>query len=101
MSSFRKALLGAALAVTVATPALAQNLIGSGEPWELRDRMAYAVNMTGNMRILPIGDRGMTMLMKRAKPVARGTVLFMHNGQLYMTQGGGAFDRAGNWMTNQ
>jgi hypothetical protein len=43
----------------------------------------------------------MTMLTKRAKPVARGTVLFMHNGQLYMMQGGGAFDRAGNWMTNQ
>jgi hypothetical protein len=97
MSTFRKALLGAAFAVTVATPAFAQG----AEPWDLRDRMAYVVDPSGKMRILPIGDRGMTMLTKRAKPVARGTVLFMHNGQLYMMQGGGAFDRAGNWMTNQ
>ncbi len=94
MSLFRKVLLGAALAVTLATPALAQN----AEPWDLRDRMAYVLDPTGKMRIVPIGERGMTMLTKKAKPVPRGTVIFMHNGQLYMMQGGGAFDRAGAWM---
>jgi hypothetical protein len=96
MSTFRKVVLGAALAVTVATPALAQMLLG--EPWELRDNTAYVVNPTGKMRIMPIGGHGMTMLMRRAKPVPRGTVLFMHNGELYMMHGSGAFERAGNWM---
>ncbi len=94
MSLLKKALLGAAVTVALATPALAQN----AEPWDLRDRMAYVVDPTGKMRIMAIGDRGMTMLTKRAKPVARGTVLFMHNGQLYMMSGGAAFDRNGAWM---
>ena len=94
MSLLKKALLGAAVTVALTTPALAQN----AEPWDLRDRMAYVVDPTGKMRIMAIGDRGMTMLTKRAKPVARGTVLFMHNGQLYMMSGGGAFDRNGAWM---
>ena len=94
--SFRKTALGAVLAAAVATPALAQMLVG--EAWTLKENMAYAVNPAGKMQILPIGGHGMTMLMRRAKPVPRGTVLFMHDGQLYMMRGGGAFDRAGNWM---
>jgi hypothetical protein len=94
MSTFRKALLGAALAVTFAGPALAEG----AEPWDLRDRMAYVVDPSGKMHTLPIGEHGMTMLMRHAKRVPKGTVLFMHDGQLYMMQGGQAFDRAGNWM---
>jgi hypothetical protein len=79
-------------------PALAQSLIGDGEPWELRESMAYTVHPSGKMRVLPIGQKGMAMMMKRAKPVPRGTVLFTRNGQLYMMRGGAAYDRAGNWM---
>lgn len=93
--SFRKAVLAAALAAAVTTPALAQNL--TGEPWTLRENMAYAVNPAGKMQSLPIGGHGMTMLMRRAKPVRRGTVFFVHDGQLYMMQGGSMFDRNGNW----
>ena len=91
--------IGLAAAVSTASfPAWSQSLIGDGEPWELRDRMAYTVHPTGKMRALPIGDKGMAMMMKRAKPVPRGTVLFTRNGQLYMMRAGGAYDRAGNWM---
>jgi hypothetical protein len=93
--SFSKTALGVALAAAVATPALAQMLVG--EPWTLRENMAYAVNPAGKMGALPIGGHGMTMLMRRARPVPRGTVLFMHDGELYMMHGGSMFDRAGNW----
>jgi hypothetical protein len=98
MSAFRKAVLGAALAAAVATPALAQSQVGNGESWELRDNMAYTVTPGGTMRVHPIGGHGMTMLMRHAKPVARGTVFFMHDGQLHMMRRGQAFDRAGKWM---
>lgn len=90
--------IGLAAAISVASsPAWSQSLIGDGESWELRDRMAYTVHPTGKMRALPIGDKGMAMMIKRAKPVPRGTVFFTRNGQLYMMRGGGAYDRAGNW----
>jgi hypothetical protein len=92
----QETVFAAALAAAVATPALAQMLVG--EAWTLRENMAYAVNPAGKMQTLPIGGHGMRMLMRRARPVPRGTVLFMHDGQLYMTRGGGVFDRAGNWM---
>jgi hypothetical protein len=101
MSLLKKVVLCTALVVAFGAPALTQSLIGDGEPWELRDRMAYTVHPTGKMRALPIGDKGMAMMMKRAKPVPRGTVLFTRNGQLYMMQGGGAYDRNGNWMAHQ
>ena len=93
--SFRKTIFGAALAAAVATPALAQMLVG--EPWTLRENMAYTVNPAGKMQVLPISGHGMRMLMRRAKPVRHGTVFFMHDGQLYTMQGGRMFDRAGNW----
>jgi hypothetical protein len=90
--------IGLTAAISVASsPAWSQSLIGDGESWELRDRMAYTVHPTGKMRALPIGDKGMAMMIKRAKPVPRGTVFFTRNGQLYMMRGGGAYDRAGNW----
>lgn len=95
MSIIRNALLGLALATAFATPALAQ---GGGDPWDLRERSAYAVDAQGKMRILPIGDRSMAMLTRRAKAVPRGTVFFMNNGQLYMMQRGPIWDRNGGWM---
>jgi hypothetical protein len=92
MSPSRKAFLGALLATCLATPAFAQ-----AEPWDLKERMAYVVDPSGQMRIMPIGERGMAMLTKRAKRVKRGTVFFVRDGQLYTMQGAGTmFDRAGN-----
>ena len=93
MTAFKKALLGTMFAVAFAAPAMAQ----TSDPWDTRASMAYVVDPAGKMRILPIGDKGMAMLTKHAKPVSKGTVFFMHNGQLYAMQGG-AFDRAGGWM---
>jgi hypothetical protein len=94
MSLSRKAFLGALFATCLATPAFAQ-----AESWDLKERMAYLLDPTGQLRIMPIGERGMTMLMKRAKRVPRGTVFFMRDGQLYTMQGAGMmFDRAGKWM---
>jgi len=46
------------------------------------------------MKTMDITDKGMGMLMRRAKKVPRGTVLFMHNGQLYMANAASMFDRA-------
>jgi hypothetical protein len=40
----------------------------------------------------------MATLMRHARRVPRGSVFFMHDGRLYMMQGRGMFDRAGNWM---
>ena len=95
MSLSGKALLGALLAMCLATPAFAQ-----AEPWDLKERMFYVVDPNGQMRIMPIGERDMTPLMKRAKRVPRGTVFFVHDGQLYTMQGAGRmFDRAGNLKT--
>ena len=91
MSLSRKAFLGALLATCLATPAFAQ-----AEAWDLKERMFYVVDPDGQMRAMPIGERPMTTLMKRAKRVPRGTVFFVHDGQLYTMRGAGmVFDRAG------
>jgi hypothetical protein len=63
-------------------------------PWDLRDRTAYVVMMDGSMKTMEITDKGMGMLMRRAKKVPRGTVLFMSNGQLYMASAASMFDRS-------
>ncbi len=94
--SLKKTVFAAALAAAAATPVVAQMLVG--EPWTLRENMAYTVNPAGKMQTLPIGGHGMRMLMGRAKPVPHGTVFFVHDGQLYTMQGGRMFDRNGNWM---
>lgn len=92
MSMVRKVLFGAAATLALATPAFAQG----AEPWDLKERMAYAVTPSGKMMAMAISDKGMTM-MKGAKKVPRGTVFFMRNGELYMMSKG-AFDKAGNFM---
>ena len=46
------------------------------------------------MHTMAISDRGMAMLMRHARKVPRGTVLFMSNGQLYMTNAASMFDRS-------
>lgn len=91
MSVSTKVLAAAAL-VAMATPALAQDT----SPWDLRERNAYVMDMQGKMWSTRVGDKGMTMLMRKAKAVPRGTTFFTNNGRLYMASG--MFDRAGGFM---
>ena len=67
----------------VATSAYAQQ----GEPWNLQEGKAYVVDMQGKMKVMQPKDQGMALMKKRAKPVPKGMVFFMNNGQLYMMQG--------------
>jgi len=90
--SFTKTTLAAAgMSLALVTGALAQGL----EPWDIRERSAYVVMMDGKMMRVSLGDKGMTMLMKGAKKVPRGTVFVMSGGQLYMVNASKMFDRAG------
>jgi hypothetical protein len=84
MPAFAKTLSASAIAFALATPALAQQ----GAPWDLEEGKAYVVDMQGKMKVMQPRDPGMAALKKRAKPVHRGTVFFMSNGQFYMMQGG-------------
>lgn len=91
MSASMKVLAAVAL-VTMATPALAQDT----SPWDLRERNAYVMDMQGKMWSTRVGDKGMAMLMRKAKAVPRGTTFFTNNGRLYMASG--MFDRAGSFV---
>jgi hypothetical protein len=94
MSPLRTTLYAAAAVLAIATPALAQE----ASPWDLRERNAYVLDMQGKMWSTGnMTTTAWTRMTHHAKPVRRGTVLFMHNGQLYMAQTG-MFDRAGGFM---
>jgi hypothetical protein len=82
-------------AAALTTGAFAQ---GGGDPWDLKERIAYVVMMDGSMKQIKVSDKGMTMLMKNAKKLPRGTVILMSGGNLYMVNAGKMFDRAGNAM---
>jgi hypothetical protein len=86
----KSALIATALSLAFVANASA----GENNPWDIRERTAYVVMMDGSMKTMDISDKGMTMLMRRAKKVPRGTVLFMQNGQLYMASAAAMFDRA-------
>ena len=91
--SLTKTLCAATTLLALATPALAQG----AEPWDLRERNAYVLDMQGKMWSKPISTKGWTMMTRSARAVPKGTVFFMQNGQLYMARAG-MFDRAGNFM---
>ena len=90
MSLIKSAMIAGAMSLAFATAAFA----GENNPWDMRDRTAYVVMLDGTMKSMDITDKGMGMLMRRAKKVARGTVFFVNNGQLYMASAAGMFDRA-------
>jgi hypothetical protein len=92
MSFIKTAVAASGMSLATLTGALAQ---GGPEPWDIRERSAYIVMMDGKMMRMNIGDKGMTMLMKNAKKVPRGTVFVMSGGQLYMVNASKMFDRAG------
>jgi hypothetical protein len=83
MTVLTRTLCAAAIAFAVATSAFAQQ----GDPWDLQQGKAYVVDMQGKMKVMQPKDQGMAMMKKRAKPVPRGMVFFMNNGQLYMMRG--------------
>ncbi|MBV8840309.1 MAG: hypothetical protein JO000_27550 [Alphaproteobacteria bacterium] len=87
-------LKSALIATTLSLAFVATASAGENNPWDIRDRTAYVVMMDGSMRTMDISDKGMGMLTRRAKKVPRGTVLFMHNGQLYMASAASMFDRS-------
>jgi hypothetical protein len=91
MSFFKSALAAGGMTLALVTGALAQ---GGGDPWDLRERMAYVVTIDGTMKTMAITDKGMAMLMKHARKVPRGMAFFMNNGQLYMVNASAMFDRS-------
>jgi Flp pilus assembly protein TadD len=82
MSALTRTLCAASIAFALATSAFAQQ----GEPWSLQEGKAYVVDMQGKMKMMQPKDQGMALMKKRAKPVPKGMVFFMNNGQLYMMQ---------------
>jgi hypothetical protein len=90
MSLKKSALVVAGMSLALVSGAFAQG----NDPWDLKERSAYVLMMDGTMKVMSISDKGMTMLMKRAKLVPRGTVIFMNNGKLYMTSDRSMFDRS-------
>jgi hypothetical protein len=75
--SARNLLAGAVALFAMASPALAQDT----SPWDLRERNAYVLDMQGKMWSTRVGDKGMTMMMRHARAVPRGTVFFTSNGK--------------------
>ncbi len=86
----KSALVAVGISLALVSGAFAQG----NDPWDIRERTAYVVMMDGTMKTMRITDNGMAMLMKKAKAVPRGTVLFMNDGQLYMVNGASMFDRS-------
>jgi anti-sigma-K factor RskA len=79
MSRFTTTLSAAGIAALLATPSIAQQ----ATPWELQEGKAHVVDLEGKMKVMQPKDKTMETLKKRAKPVAKGTIFFMNNGQLY------------------
>ena len=80
MSARIKLLAGAVALVAMAAPAMAQDT----SPWDLRERNAYVLDMQGKMWSTRVNDKGMAMMMRRAKAVPRGTVFFTNNDKRFL-----------------
>ena len=95
MSIIKTALAATTISLALLSGASAQNV----EAWDLRERMAYVVTPGGKTMTMQLSDRSVSLLMRRAKPVPRGTAFIMSNGQLYMVNARKMmFDREGNPM---
>jgi hypothetical protein len=92
MSFLKSALAAGGMTLALVTGIAAQ---GGGDPWDIKERTAYVVMMDGTMKQVRLGDKGVTMLMKEAKKLSRGTVLIMSGGDLYMVNAPSMFDKAG------
>lgn len=95
MPFIKTAIAGAAITMAMLSGASAQN----PEPWDLREKMAYVITPGGQTMTMRLSDSSVSMLMRSAKRVPRGTAFIMSNGQLYMVNARKMmFDRAGNPM---
>jgi hypothetical protein len=95
MSFVKTTLAATGLSLALVSGAAAQN----PEPWDLKERMAYVVMMDGKAMTMRLNERSVSLLMKSAKPVPRGTAFIMSNGKLYMVNARKMmFDREGNPM---
>jgi hypothetical protein len=93
MAALSKLLTAAATAIVIASPAAAQD-VGS---WDLAERSAYVLDAKGKLWSMRMNDRGSAMIMRNAKAVPRGTVLFMSQGKLYMARQG-LWSRDGDFL---
>ena len=93
MAARLKLLAAAATAFVMTTPAFAQD-IGS---WDVAERSAYVLDAKGKLWSMRMNDRGSAMIMRNARAVPRGTVLFMNRGQLYMARQG-LWSRDGDFL---
>jgi hypothetical protein len=80
--SFGKILCASVVAAVFATPALAQESV-----WGWRPGLAYVVGMDGTMKVMQPRDPSMAAFRKHARPVPRGMMFFVDNGQVYMMRG--------------
>ena len=92
--SARKAFYAAAVLAVMATPAMAQ---GEASPWNLAERNAYVMDLQGKMWSMRVGQKSAAMMIRNAKALPRGTVIWQSNGRLYMARAG-LWDRGGNFM---
>ena len=81
-----KTILIAAALTGLATSALAQ--AAAPTPWELKPDTGYGYDKDGKTFSYKMGTNNAGTLLKGAKKVPKGTLLFIgHNGQLYMRTG--------------
>jgi len=76
MSGLKCAVVAFGIAMAAVVPALAAE-------GEMDDRMAVAINSQGKWAMAKLSDKGMAM-MKGAKPLKAGMVIFMRDGKMYM-----------------
>jgi hypothetical protein len=87
MTIFSTKTLGAVAALGLfATTALAQ--APAPTPWDLKPDMGYAYDKEGKTFAYKMGTNNAGLLLKGAKKVPKGTLLFIgQNGQLYIRTG--------------
>jgi hypothetical protein len=81
MLSLRSVVAAAAVTLSLAAPAFAQNI-----SMELSDRQAIMIDTAGHVSRMNVGSTGHALIMKHATRVRAGTIFYMSNGQLYVTR---------------
>ena len=85
MTNFSARIFFAAAILTALT---ASAFAQEAAPWELKPDMGYAYDKDGKTWSYKMGTSNARTLLKGAKKVPKGTLLFIgHNGQLYIRSG--------------
>ena len=79
MSTVKGLLLAFGLALAAAAPAFAAD-------GGMDDGMAWVLDPSGKFMTGKLSTTGMATVMKMAKPMGHGVVIFMHQGKLYMAE---------------